>query len=587
VAQRIFKLVLIKPSHYDDEGYVIQWWRSGIPSNTLAALYGLARDCAERHVLGADVAIEIQAIDETNTRVDPARIAASIAAAEAGGAVMIVGVQSNQMPRALDIARPLRAAGVIVGIGGFHVSGTIAMLPEKDADVVRAEELGVFLFAGEAEGRLEAVLADIQAGRPKPLYNFMNELPGIEGTPVPHLPPQRLLRTAGSITSFDAGRGCPYQCSFCTIINVQGRKSRRRSPDDVERIIRENHANGVHRYFITDDNFARNKDWEAIFDLMIALRAEGVRIKAIIQVDTLCHTIPNFIDKAAKAGVSRVFIGLENINPDSLLGAKKRQNKITEYRRMLLAWKTRRVTTYAGYILGFPNDTPQSIRRDIEIIKRELPIDILEFFFLTPLPGSEDHKTLWLKGTPVDADMNRYDLNHSCTAHPTMSRKAWEEIYREAWRIFYSDDHIRTVQKRAASIGMSPVKLLNFQIWFKGSIDIEGVHPLESGYLRMKSRRDRRPGFPIEPALLFYLRYGLETLVKLGRWAWLWGKHGSHALSVRWQRESLFGTYTDQAMTAVGEDETETLDLFKSRDAAGFLAHQKKMAEIRDSVDAA
>jgi radical SAM superfamily enzyme YgiQ (UPF0313 family) len=587
VAQRIFKLVLIKPSHYDDEGYVIQWWRSGIPSNTLAALYGLARDCAKRHVLGADVPIEIQAIDETNTRVDPARIAASIAAAEAGGAVMIVGVQSNQMPRALDIARPLRAAGVIVGIGGFHVSGTIAMLPEKDADVARAEELGVFLFAGEAEGRLEAVLADIQAGRPKPLYNFMNDLPGIEGTPVPHLPPQRLLRTAGSITSFDAGRGCPYQCSFCTIINVQGRKSRRRSPDDVERIIRENHANGVYRYFITDDNFARNKDWEAIFDRMIALRAEGVRIKAIIQVDTLCHTIPNFIDKAAKAGVSRVFIGLENINPDSLLGAKKRQNKITEYRRMLLAWKTRRVTTYAGYILGFPNDTPQSIRRDIEIIKRELPIDILEFFFLTPLPGSEDHKALWLKGTPVDADMNRYDLNHSCTAHPTMSREAWEEIYREAWRIFYSDDHIRTVQKRAASIGMSPVKLLNFQIWFKGSIDIEGVHPLESGYLRMKSRRDRRPGFPIEPALLFYPRYGLETLVKLGRWAWLWGKHGSQALSVRWQRESLFGTYTDQAMTAVGEDETETLDLFKSRDAAGFLAHQKKMAEIRDSVDAA
>ena len=82
-----------------------------------------------------------------------------------------------------------------------------------------------------------------------------------------------------------------------------------------------------------------------------------MKIDFIIQVDTLCHRIPNFIEKCARAGVRRVFIGLENINPDNLVGAKKRQNKITEYRKMLLAWKAARVITYAGYILGFPNDT--------------------------------------------------------------------------------------------------------------------------------------------------------------------------------------------------------------------------------------
>ena len=54
--------------------------------------------------------------------------------------------------------------------------------------------------------------------------------------------------------------------------------------------------------------------------------------------------------------------------------------------------------TYAGYILGFPTDTPESIARDIEIIKKELPVDILEFFYLTPLPGSEDHKKLFWRG---------------------------------------------------------------------------------------------------------------------------------------------------------------------------------------------
>ena len=183
----------------------------------------------------------------------------------------------------------------------------------------------------------------------------MANLPNLAGVPIPFLPEERIERTAGKMTTFDAGRGCPFQCSFCTIINVQGRVSRRRTPDDVEAIVRGNAAQGVHSFFITDDNFARNKDWEAIFDRLIELRErDGLRIKLTIQVDTLCHRIPRFIEKAARAGVVRVFIGLESINPESLAGAKKKQNRITEYRQMLLAWKAVRVVIYAGYIIGFP-----------------------------------------------------------------------------------------------------------------------------------------------------------------------------------------------------------------------------------------
>src|SRR4029079_18047351 len=140
------------------------------------------------------------------------------------------------------------------------------------------------------------------------------------------------------------------------------------------------------------------------------------------QVDTLCHRLPNFIEKAARAGVRRVFIGLENISPDNLAAAKKKQNKITEYRKMLLAWKNAKIITYCGYIIGFPNDTPERILRDIKVAQRELPIDLLEFFFLTPLPGSEDHKKLTDKKVPMDPDLNKYDLNHAVTGHATMSQ---------------------------------------------------------------------------------------------------------------------------------------------------------------------
>ena len=90
------------------------------------------------------------------------------------------------------------------------------------------------------------------------------------------------------------------------------------------------------------------------------------------------------------------------------MAAKKRQNKITEYRKMLLAWRAQEILTFAGYILGFPADTPQTIRRDIEIIKNELPVDLLEFFVLTPLPGSEDHQELWKNGIAMEPDLNKY-----------------------------------------------------------------------------------------------------------------------------------------------------------------------------------
>ncbi|MDH3444909.1 MAG: radical SAM protein, partial [Deltaproteobacteria bacterium] len=95
--RKIFRLILIKPSHYDDNGYVIQWVRSAIPSNSLASLHALAADCAARKVLGPDVDIEIEVYDETNTRIKPKRVARRVLAAD-GGMVGLVGVQSNQFP---------------------------------------------------------------------------------------------------------------------------------------------------------------------------------------------------------------------------------------------------------------------------------------------------------------------------------------------------------------------------------------------------------------------------------------------------------------------------------------------------------
>jgi Radical SAM superfamily len=583
----IFHLVLIKPSHYDDDGYPIQWVRSAIPSNTLACLNGLAEDAQRRAILGPDVEIRLHTYDETNRRIRPDNIIRDIDRVGGKALIALVGVQTNQFPRAVDLARPFLAAGLQVAMGGFHISGCLAMLPEMPPEMRDAQALGITFFAGEAEeGRLDTVICDAWAGTLAPLYNFMDDLPSLQGEPPPILPRKHVRRTSGSLSSVDLGRGCPYQCSFCTIINVQGRKSRFRSPDDLEQIIRENVAQDIKRFFITDDNFARNRHWEPLFDRMIALREEGLNIGFTIQVDTLCHRIPNFIAKAGRAGVRRVFIGLENINPENLLGAKKRQNRITEYRTMLQAWREAGAITYAGYIIGFPGDTKASILRDVEIIKRELPLDILEFFILTPLPGSEDHKVLWGQGTWMDPDLNKYDLNHRVTHHPRMSDQEWDEAYRAAWVNYYTPEHMRTILRRAAAHPLGrPKTALTTLLWFKLMVLHEAVHPLEGGAFRLKFRRDRRHSMKLEGRSLFYSRYATETVVK----AW-------HYLAVYWNavhtlRQVLRApdrwTYSDLAIAPPRADELDTLDLYQATsggEAAVARARRDDLARVRTPV---
>ena len=162
--RRRFCLVLVKPSHYDDDGYVIQWFRSAIPSNSLAALYGLAA-----RLRRAARARRRRRARHPRLRRDqhahPARPARAHDREAGGGMVMLVGVQSNQFPRALDIARPLRARGIQVGDRRLPRLRHDQHAQRRRSPIsTRAQAMGVSLFAGEAEGRLDEVLRDAHAG---------------------------------------------------------------------------------------------------------------------------------------------------------------------------------------------------------------------------------------------------------------------------------------------------------------------------------------------------------------------------------------------------------------------------------------
>ncbi len=583
VAAEVFHIFLVKPTHYDKYGCPIQWFRSIIPSNSLACVYGLALDCEEREVLGDEVEFKITLVDEVNQRVRPGRMIAAARKDNARAPLCLIGGQSNQFPRAMDIAHPFLEAGIPVCIGGFHVSGCLSMLKEMPSDLRQAQDKGVSFFLGEAEGgRLDQVFQDAFADQLKPVYNHLAALPGMEGTPVPFVPKDVAERAIIDISSFDLGRGCPFQCSFCSIINVHGRQSRFRSADDLEAIVRRNVGMGINYFFVTDDNLARNKNWEEAFDRLIKLREEeDIKIEMVIQVDTMCHKIPGFIDKAVRAGAAHIFIGLENINPANLIAAKKLQNRITEYREMFLAWKKHPVFITCGYIVGFPFDTKETVLRDVEIIKNELPLDAIYFTYLTPLPGSEDHKKLYEAGEFLDPDMNKYDLHQRVSHHPVMPDQEWEEAVESAWEAYYTPEHMKTVLRRVFGTGSNRrVFTTERMVWHyffaKGHFS---HYKMEGGFFPLRFRKDRRPSFKRENPLVFYPRYAFDFVRLVAGYTkvWVW---------FRWELEKLrrdpeANNYRDEALTPVIAEETKTSRLLtETTGGAESVAREKKKFDI-------
>ena len=144
------------------------------------------------------------------------------------------------------------------------------------------------------------------------------------------------------------------------------------------------------------------------------------------------------------------------------------------------------------------------------MIKRELPLDILEFFCLTPLPGSEDHQKLWRAGVEMHPDLNRYDLEHVCAPHPKMSQAEWEAIYLEAWSIYYSKEHMRTLLRRGFVTGLPIHSLVKLLLTFATTIPIERVHPIQGGILRLKHPSELRPGLKRPNPVLFWPGFAWE-----------------------------------------------------------------------------
>jgi hypothetical protein len=514
---RTLDVTLIRPTNYTDDGYPITTRVGVIRSNTLTQIGTLVRDLAHHPFLqGVDV--HIRKIDEAIGWTPVKEIVKQSREAGVKSIVMLVGVQTNQFPRALDIAAKFLPHKIPVLLGGFHVSGMLTMVGLTD-DLRDAITRGITLVAGEVEGgRLATIVQDVLQGRVQPLYNYLNPRPSLDDVPLPHITKEEFERFASRFTTIDTGRGCVFACNFCTIINVQGRTMRYRNPQQVVDFVRQSYLEaGVSHSFFTDDNIARNPQWRELFSHLIRLReVEKIPFTFMMQSDLAARKMPggDFFELAARAGCNQVFFGVESVNRENLRSKEKCHNQVTEYKDLVTHCHSLGIRCHAGYMLGMPFDTPQSIKYDIAELQRMM-FDSASFYILTPLPGSKDHQQWWREKRWMESDFNAYDAAHAALVPERMTREELQKAYRDAWEQFYSTKHMVEVLKIWRSNHQVYNEQLGFFMWYLYASRIEGLHPMNCGFWTKRRRSDRRTGFPREAPIPFWWNRSRDLALRL------------------------------------------------------------------------
>ena len=546
---RTVRIYFIKPSRYDEEGYV-QYFRYGVqPNNTLTVLAALNDAFNKRYTQERNVYLETIIWDEIcDGAVSADSIKAIVEKAHEDGVELLIGlagVQSNQYPRGRDLGLQFVKLGVPTMMGGFHVSG----YPESCKFL---NECGITTVVGEAENIWESVVEDFLAGELKLNYSVTQGIraktgkddiivPLITESLLPSLDDRYLTRFFNTtMTPLDTSRGCPFTCSYCSVKNVMGRTMRSREPDRVVQWVRDAIQNhGIDTLFLVDDDFFRSPRWEEILIGLGEVKKEYPKLSFMMQVDVDASCYANiadgetetakhrrsrrFTELAAAAGCYQAFVGIESLNPDNLNFATKYQNTddrqhklkleaaraavINKYRRVVDNWHKVGIAVHAGYMLGFPFDGPDCGRVAADTLKK-IGFDIVSFFIMTPLPGTEDQERYVKEGQIIDWDFNNLDSQHVTLKHDLLDKHSWMEAYREAFTRFYSFPRmIKNVLTVCGGKGLSleSRRAIAVQFVYYFFSYRQGRHPMVGGIWPIKRRDIRRMVVSDEEARRYYL----------------------------------------------------------------------------------
>jgi hypothetical protein len=465
------RVVILKPSKYTPEGMVERFLWGFMPNSTVPYL----RSMTPRIVNNSSV--DIHTIDEyVHTDLGYLTL---LSRPQAGQTLLaLVGVQSHQFHRALDLAAYAKSNGCQAIIGGPHV---------MTCETRSLQGRGVSFAQAEAELVWPEILADATNGMLKPLYG--NDRRWQQELEVPPLvpPSQRdLSRYVIPMLGVYPARGCPFLCSFCSVTKIAGRRIRSQSIETTMAGLRAAKAAGVSMIMFTSDNFNKYPEAQTLLEAMID---ENLGMNFFVQCDTQIARQEHLVELLGRAGCFQMFVGVESFNRQTLLAAHKGQNRPETYRDIVRLCHENGFSSHFSNIIGFPEDTEEAIHEHLEVL-REMSPTWASFYILCPIPGTEQYDDFLAKGLISETNLDRFDTTCLTWRHPSLSPQRLSELLFECYRKFFSARHV--LKNMRGEVGFRLPKKLRraagslTMALFSRYCAWRGMHPMSGGIRRIR-----------------------------------------------------------------------------------------------------
>ncbi|HMK52645.1 MAG TPA: radical SAM protein [Thermodesulfobacteriota bacterium] len=314
--------------------------------------------------------------------------------------------------RAYTIADRFRERRVKVILGGVHPS----LLPDE------AKEHADSVFIGEAEGMLERVLRDFEAGELKPFYQS-REWPDLKGMPIPR---RDLL--GGQYKSFfkaiETTRGCPNRCEFCSVPTINGKCYRTRPLEDVDQELSQVVKRKGEYLFLVDDNVTAREDYAlGLFEIFKRHQVKWMGFATVQMAKD-----EDLLRKARESGCISLFIGFESLLQENLDGVSKRFVHTKELSNLIKTIRDHQIGIHGSFIFGFDGDDPSIFKKTVQFVQ-ENNIELPTFTILTPFPGTPLRKRLEEEGRIFDNDWSHYDMSHVVFKPKKMTSQELQQGY--------------------------------------------------------------------------------------------------------------------------------------------------------------